>query len=189
MGQWSALYSSWIWRTTRLWSVLSPRDSRWRLLSRSKMFQNLTKPYAASLSICCSHLCCLKVLSLRKGATRLCNLDRHVVVRRRASWSLCGSWGSAWAKRLSRIHVIQTPCFLLVCSSTKMYSVSILRYTDLSTIYERAGRIEGRNGSITQFPILSMPNDDITHPIPDLTGYITEGQIFVDRNLHNKQVV
>ena len=43
-------------------------------------------------------------------------------------------------------------------------------YTDLSTIYERAGRIEGRNGSITQFPILTMPNDDITHPIPDLTG-------------------
>jgi|Transcript_37276 V-type H+-transporting ATPase subunit B len=48
-------------------------------------------------------------------------------------------------------------------------------YTDLSTIYERAGRVEGRNGSITQFPILTMPNDDITHPIPDLTGYITEG--------------
>jgi len=61
-------------------------------------------------------------------------------------------------------------------------------YTDLSTIYERAGRIEGRNGSITQIPILTMPNDDITHPIPDLTGYITEGQIFIDRALHNKQV-
>lgn len=61
-------------------------------------------------------------------------------------------------------------------------------YTDLSTIYERAGRVDGSNGSITQFPILTMPNDDITHPIPDLTGYITEGQIFVDRNLHNKQI-
>jgi V-type H+-transporting ATPase subunit B len=61
-------------------------------------------------------------------------------------------------------------------------------YTDLSTIYERAGRVEGRNGSITQFPILTMPNDDITHPIPDLTGYITEGQIFVDRVLDNRQV-
>ncbi|CDJ45872.1 vacuolar ATP synthase subunit b, putative [Eimeria brunetti] len=61
-------------------------------------------------------------------------------------------------------------------------------YTDLSTIYERAGRVEGRNGSITQFPILTMPNDDITHPIPDLTGYITEGQIFVDRALHNRQI-
>merc|ERR1711968_4921 len=61
-------------------------------------------------------------------------------------------------------------------------------YTDLSTIYERAGRVDGRNGSITQFPILTMPNDDITHPIPDLTGYITEGQIFVDRSLHNRQV-
>lgn len=48
-------------------------------------------------------------------------------------------------------------------------------YTDLSTIYERAGRVKGKNGSITQFPILTMPNDDITHPIPDLTGYITEG--------------
>jgi V-type H+-transporting ATPase subunit B len=61
-------------------------------------------------------------------------------------------------------------------------------YTDLSTIYERAGRVLGRNGSITQLPILTMPNDDITHPIPDLTGYITEGQIFVDRALHNKQI-
>jgi len=61
-------------------------------------------------------------------------------------------------------------------------------YTDLSTIYERAGRVEGGNGSITQFPILSMPNDDITHPIPDLTGYITEGQIFVDRGLNNRQI-
>lgn len=61
-------------------------------------------------------------------------------------------------------------------------------YTDLSTIYERAGRVEGRNGSITQIPILTMPNDDITHPIPDLTGYITEGQITVDRQLHNRQV-
>merc|ERR1719464_550715 len=61
-------------------------------------------------------------------------------------------------------------------------------YTDLATIYERAGRVEGRNGSITQFPILTMPNDDITHPIPDLTGYITEGQVFVDRPLHNRQI-
>merc|ERR1719415_384757 len=56
-------------------------------------------------------------------------------------------------------------------------------YTDLSTIYERAGRIQGGIGSITQIPILSMPNDDITHPIPDLTGYITEGQIYVSRQL------
>lgn len=61
-------------------------------------------------------------------------------------------------------------------------------YTDLSTIYERAGRVEGRNGSITQIPILTMPNDDITHPIPDLTGYITEGQIFVDRQLDNRGI-
>ncbi|KAG7274013.1 hypothetical protein CRUP_032606 [Coryphaenoides rupestris] len=60
-------------------------------------------------------------------------------------------------------------------------------YTDLATIYERAGRVEGRNGSITQIPILTMPNDDITHPIPDLTGYITEGQVYVDRQLHNRQ--
>jgi len=56
-------------------------------------------------------------------------------------------------------------------------------YTDLSTIYERAGRVDGRPGSITQIPILTMPNDDITHPIPDLTGYITEGQIYIDRNI------
>lgn len=61
-------------------------------------------------------------------------------------------------------------------------------YTDLSTIYERAGRIVGRPGSITQLPILTMPNDDITHPIPDLTGYITEGQIYIERQLHNRGV-
>ena len=61
-------------------------------------------------------------------------------------------------------------------------------YTDLSTIYERAGRVAGSNGSITQLPILTMPNDDITHPIPDLTVYITEGQVFIDRNLHNRQI-
>ncbi len=57
-------------------------------------------------------------------------------------------------------------------------------YTDLATIYERAGKIKGRKGSITQIPILTMPEDDITHPIPDLTGYITEGQIVLDRALH-----
>ena len=62
------------------------------------------------------------------------------------------------------------------------------RYTDLSTIYERAGRITGRNGSITQFPILTMPNDDMTHPIPDLTGYITEGQITLDRKLDARDI-
>lgn len=56
-------------------------------------------------------------------------------------------------------------------------------YTDLSTIYERAGRIKGKKGSITQIPILTMPEDDKTHPIPDLTGYITEGQIILNRSL------
>jgi V-type H+-transporting ATPase subunit B len=61
-------------------------------------------------------------------------------------------------------------------------------YTDLSTIYERAGRVQGSNGSITQLPILTMPNDEITHPIPDLTCYITEGQLFVDRQLNNSQI-
>merc|ERR1712144_184999 len=61
-------------------------------------------------------------------------------------------------------------------------------YTDLSTIYERAGRIQGGIGSITQIPILTMPNEDITHPIPDLTGYITEGQIFIDRQLSNRGI-
>lgn len=61
-------------------------------------------------------------------------------------------------------------------------------YTDLSTIYERAGRIKGRKGSVTQIPILSMPSDDKTHPIPDLTGYITEGQLLLDRSLHRKSV-
>ncbi len=57
-------------------------------------------------------------------------------------------------------------------------------YTDLSTIYERAGRIRGRPGSLTQLPVLTMPDDDITHPVPDLTGYITEGQIILSRALH-----
>jgi len=57
-------------------------------------------------------------------------------------------------------------------------------YTDLSSLYERAGRIKGKRGSITLIPILTMPDDDITHPIPDLTGYITEGQIILDRTMH-----
>lgn len=57
-------------------------------------------------------------------------------------------------------------------------------YTDLATMYERAGRIKGKKGSITQIPILTMPGDDITHPIPDLTGYITEGQIVASRDLY-----
>jgi V/A-type H+-transporting ATPase subunit B len=62
-------------------------------------------------------------------------------------------------------------------------------YTDLATLYERAGRIKGRSGSITQIPILTMPEDDKTHPIPDLTGYITEGQIILNRELHRKGLV
>ena len=61
-------------------------------------------------------------------------------------------------------------------------------YTDLATIYERAGKVKGKKGSITQMPILTMPNDDITHPIPDLTGYITEGQIVLDRSLYNRGI-
>lgn len=61
-------------------------------------------------------------------------------------------------------------------------------YSDFASIYERAGRIKGRKGSITQMPVLTMPNDDITHPIPDLTGYITEGQIVVDRDLHRRGI-
>lgn len=62
-------------------------------------------------------------------------------------------------------------------------------YTDLASMYERAGRIRGKKGSITQIPILTMPEDDKTHPIPDLTGYITEGQIILSRELHKKGVV
>ncbi|MDD4104876.1 MAG: V-type ATP synthase subunit B [Eubacteriales bacterium] len=61
-------------------------------------------------------------------------------------------------------------------------------YTDLASIYERAGRIKGKTGSITLLPILTMPEDDITHPIPDLTGYITEGQIILGRELHLKGI-
>lgn len=61
-------------------------------------------------------------------------------------------------------------------------------YSDLASIYERAGIVKGRHGSVTQIPILTMPNDDITHPIPDLTGYITEGQIVLDRSLYGQSV-
>jgi V/A-type H+-transporting ATPase subunit B len=62
-------------------------------------------------------------------------------------------------------------------------------YTDLATMYERAGRIKGKKGSITQIPILTMPEDDKTHPIPDLTGYITEGQIILSRELYKKGIL
>ncbi|WP_294348965.1 V-type ATP synthase subunit B [uncultured Clostridium sp.] len=62
-------------------------------------------------------------------------------------------------------------------------------YTDLSTLYERAGRLRGKEGSITQIPILTMPEDDKTHPIPDLTGYITEGQIILSRELYKKGIM
>lgn len=61
-------------------------------------------------------------------------------------------------------------------------------YTDLATLYERAGRLKGKKGSVTLMPILTMPDDDITHPIPDLTGYITEGQIVLSRALHRKGI-
>jgi len=61
-------------------------------------------------------------------------------------------------------------------------------YTDLASIYERAGKIKGKEGSVTQIPILTMPEDDKTHPIPDLTGYITEGQIVLSRELHQKGI-
>jgi len=61
-------------------------------------------------------------------------------------------------------------------------------YTDLSSLYERAGRVKGKKGSITQLPILTMPEDDKTHPIPDLTGYITEGQVILSRSLHQKGI-
>ena len=61
-------------------------------------------------------------------------------------------------------------------------------YSELAALYERAGIVEGRPGSVTQIPILTMPNDDITHPIPDLTGYITEGQIVLDRGLHGQSI-
>jgi V/A-type H+-transporting ATPase subunit B len=61
-------------------------------------------------------------------------------------------------------------------------------YTDLATIYERSGRVTGKKGSVTMIPVLTMPEDDITHPIPDLTGYITEGQILLSRDLFRKGI-
>lgn len=122
-----------------------------------------------------------------------------VVQLRTSRTGLSCSRGGARSSRLPRIH----GAYIRLASS--LDGLIAAQYTDLSTLYERAGRVEGRNGSITQIPILTMPNDgelspaaqtaasdagcaDITHPIPDLTGYITEGQIFVDRQLHNKQV-
>src|SRR3546814_7482977 len=65
--------------------------------------------------------------------------------------------------------------------SSDVCSSDLYMYTDLATLYERAGVIKGKKGSVTQFPILTMPGDDITHPIPDLSGYITEGQIEIGR--------
>ena len=61
-------------------------------------------------------------------------------------------------------------------------------YSEFAALYERAGIVKGSSGSVTQIPILTMPNDDITHPIPDLTGYITEGQIVLERALHQKNI-
>jgi V/A-type H+-transporting ATPase subunit B len=61
-------------------------------------------------------------------------------------------------------------------------------YSDLASLYERAGRIRGLNGSVTMLPVVTMPEDDITHPVPDLTGYITEGQIVLSRELHQKGI-
>ena len=61
-------------------------------------------------------------------------------------------------------------------------------YSDLASLYERAGMVRGKEGSVTQIPILTMPNDDVTHPVPDLTGYITEGQIVLDRQLHGQAI-
>jgi V/A-type H+-transporting ATPase subunit B len=61
-------------------------------------------------------------------------------------------------------------------------------YTDLASLYERAGIVQGRAGSITLIPIVTMPDDDITHPIPDLTGYITEGQVVLSRELHRRGI-
>ncbi|MFW9779189.1 MAG: V-type ATP synthase subunit B [Candidatus Heimdallarchaeota archaeon] len=61
-------------------------------------------------------------------------------------------------------------------------------YTDLATVYERAGKVEGKTGSVTMIPVVTMPNDDITHPVPDLTGYITEGQLLMSRSHHNRQL-
>ncbi|MCK4369788.1 MAG: V-type ATP synthase subunit B, partial [Candidatus Lokiarchaeota archaeon] len=61
-------------------------------------------------------------------------------------------------------------------------------YSDFASLYERTGKIKGKKGSITQIPILTMPNDDISHPIPDTTGYITEGQLVLSRDLHKKGV-
>ena len=61
-------------------------------------------------------------------------------------------------------------------------------YTDLASLFERAGLVRGRTGSVTQLPVLTMPDDDITHPIPDLTGYITEGQVVLRRDLHRRGV-
>ncbi len=80
------------------------------------------------------------------------------------------------------LSVEETQNFVDACGNV------LLHNTDLASIYERAGLIKGKKGSVTQLPILTMPGDDITHPIPDLTGYITEGQIVLGRDLHMKGI-
>ena len=98
------------------------------------------------------------------------DLDRHVLVIRTDM--------THYAEALREVATTKGDV-----PSRKGYPVYL--YSDLADIYEHAGRIKGRPGSITMMPVLSMPNDDITHPIPDLTGYITEGPIVLSRELHN----
>lgn len=129
----------------------------------------------------------------KQGANLVCSIERIITPR------LALTTAEYYAYQLEK-HVlviltdISSYCDALREVSTAREEVPGRRgypgymYTDLSTIYERAGRVTGRKGSITQIPILTMPNDDITHPIPDLTGYITEGQIFVDRALYNRGI-
>ena len=145
----------------------------------------------------CFHFCCLAPCS--NSVTLFLNLANDPTIERIITPRLALSTAEYLAYERD-LHVL---CILTDMSSyaDALREVSAAReevpgrrgypgymYTDLSTIYERAGRIVGRNGSITQFPILTMPNDDITHPIPDLTGYITEGQIYLDRKLQSKEI-
>ena len=79
-------------------------------------------------------------------------------------------------------------CHSKVFGLSRRHFSRVLRLSDFASIYERAGIVKGKQGSITEIPILTMPNDDISHPIPDLTGYITEGQIVLSRELSGKGI-
>jgi V/A-type H+-transporting ATPase subunit B len=135
-------------------------------IHRAVLFINLAnEPAVERISTPRMALCCAEYLAYEK--------DMHVLVITTDMTNYCEALREVSAARKEVPGRRGYPGYL---------------YTDLASLYERAGRIKGRGGSITQIPILTMPEDDKTHPIPDLTGYITEGQIILSRELHRRGV-